>query len=136
MNSESTMNVTLPSAIGRDASGTETLVRMGAAETYSVPPIIVQYWQMMLRWKKPALAILVACIAFGFIATMLMPLKYTASTQIEISREQKQVTNMQGLESAEAGQDQEFYDTQYALLQAKSLAERDYPRLNLASSDE
>ena len=50
--------------------------------------------------------------------------QYTAVSTIEISREADQVTNIEGVERETSVADQEFYQTQYGLLRARSLAER------------
>jgi capsular exopolysaccharide synthesis family protein len=129
------MNASLPALIEGEPSGEELLVaRTGPVS--AMPPIITQYWQMLVRWKKPAIAVLALSLVVALVVTLLMPQEYTARTQVEISREQKQVTNVEGLDSPNAGQDQEFYDTQYALLEARSLAERVSRRLNLARTNE
>lgn len=99
-----------------------------------LPPILVQYWHKVVRWRWPILGIVGACLAAGLIITLLTPFRYTAESEIEISREQKQITNVQGVESQQAGRDLEFYATQYALLKARPLAERVAKDLHLARS--
>lgn len=89
-----------------------------------LPPEILQYWQVVLRWRWVLAAIIGASLAVGLIVTLLMPPLYTARSQIEISREQKNVTNVEGIDRGSEGRDLEFYDTQYSLLKAESLAER------------
>ncbi|WP_164549694.1 GumC family protein [Altericroceibacterium xinjiangense] len=80
------------------------------------------------------IAIIGGCLLAGVTITLLMPKRYTAQSQVEISRDQKQITNVQGLESQEAGRDIEFYATQYALLQTRPLAERVVADLNLLAN--
>lgn len=99
----------------------------------TLTPLLLQYWHAVLRWKWVIGGILLACLAVGLIWTLLTPSSYTASTEIEIAREQKQITNVQGLESASAGQDLEFYATQYTLLEARPVAERVARVLGLAN---
>lgn len=106
-----------------------------AVDRGSMPPIIMQYWQVALRWRWVIAGIIAIALLIGLVWTLLTPLSYTATSQIEISREQKNVTNVEGVDSAEAGRDLEFYDTQYALLEATSLAERVSRRLNLARNN-
>jgi uncharacterized protein involved in exopolysaccharide biosynthesis len=76
-----------------------------------------------------------AMLAAGLVITLLTMPQYTAVARIEISREQKNITKVEGLEPAEAGQSLEFYQTQYNLLQARSLAERVVRKLRLAQDD-
>lgn len=99
------------------------------------PPILLQYWQVVLRWKWVIFGIIISALALGLVATLLMTPKYTATSRIEISREQKNITKVEGLESPDAGRDLEFYQTQYSLLSARSLAERVSRTLHLASND-
>jgi capsular exopolysaccharide synthesis family protein len=105
------------------------------AERGLAPPILLQYWQVVLRWKWLIAGITVAALTLGLVATLLATPQYTATSRIEISRAQKNVTNVESLESAETGRDQEFYQTQYSLLQARSLAERVARQLRLGAND-
>jgi lipocalin/capsular polysaccharide biosynthesis protein len=98
------------------------------------PPILLQYWQVVLRWKWVIAGIVITSLALGLIATLLATPKYTATSRVEISREQKKVTNVEGLESEGAGRDLEFFQTQYSLLQARSLAERVARQLRLSTN--
>lgn len=98
----------------------------------TLPPVLLQYWQIALRWRWVIGGIIVGALILGLVLTLLMSPRYTARAQIEISREQKNVTSVEGLESSDSGRDLEFYATQYALLKADSLAQRVARKLNLA----
>ena len=50
-------------------------------------PVLLQYWQIALRWKWVILGIIVSALALGFIVTLLRTPKYTATARIEISRD-------------------------------------------------
>jgi polysaccharide biosynthesis transport protein len=106
-----------------------------SSERTLVAPIITQYWHTILRWKWAIIGIIIAALVLGLLATLLTAPRYTAHAQIEISREQKNITKVEGVESAEAGRDLEFYETQYALLQADSLTERVARKIGLARND-
>ncbi len=100
-------------------------------------PILVQYWQAMLRHKIAIAIILAACVALGIIATLLMTPYYTSTATVEINREQDKVTNVEGVTSSDGGgQNLEFYQTQYSLLESRSLAERVVRAQNLAAKDD
>ena len=99
------------------------------------PPILLQYWQVVLRWKWVIIAIITSSLVIGAVATLLMTPKFTAKSRIEISRAQKNVTKVEGLDAADAGRDLEFYQTQYSLLEARSLAERVSRKLRLSTND-
>jgi succinoglycan biosynthesis transport protein ExoP len=106
------------------------------ADGYALPPILKQYWHTAGRWKWLIGGTIVASLIVGLIITLLSPSQFTAKSQIEISRDQKKITKVQGLDSETADRDMEFYETQYALLHAKSLADRVTKTLNLARRDE
>ena len=100
-------------------------------------PILVEYWQAVLRHKIAIAAIIAVCVALGIIVTLLMTPYFTSTARIEISREQDKVTNVEGVNGSDvAGQNLEFYQTQYSLLESRSLAERVVRSRNLASQDD
>ena len=94
-------------------------------------PVFVEYLHILQRRKWWIVAVVAASVLVALVATLLMRPTYTAVTQIEVSRDQKNVTNVQGVDSEQAGRDLEFYQTQYSLLEARSLAERVMRRLRL-----
>src|SRR5690242_20041118 len=93
-------------AVGDDAIDGEAAI--------GLPPILLQYWQAVVRWRLVIAGIIAACMIGGLIVTLLTAPRYTARTQIEISRDRKNVTNVEGLESRDEGRDVEFYATQYS----------------------
>lgn len=98
-------------------------------------PLLLQYWQTVLRWKWVIGGIIATAVAAGMVITLLTTPVYTATARIEISREQQNVTSVEGLESREASRDDEFYQTQYSLLTARSLAERVVRSMRLSAND-
>ncbi len=101
------------------------------APTANDVSIIRQYIRIAMRWRYIILGVTVGCILVGLIITLLMTPKFTATATIEISREANQVTNFQGVERETSVADQEFYQTQYGLLQSRSLSERVATQLRL-----
>ena len=67
------------------------------AKSPSEPPLLLQYWSIFLRWKWLIGIVLLTAVAVGLIVTLLMTPKFTATARIEISREQKNITNVQSL---------------------------------------
>jgi capsular exopolysaccharide synthesis family protein len=92
---------------------------------------IHQYLRIALRWRYVILGATAACVLLGVITTLLMTPKYTAVTTIEISRESSKVTDFSGVERETSLADQEFYQTQYGLLQSRLLSERVAAQLRL-----
>lgn len=99
-----------------------------------LPPLLLQYWTKARRWRWIIAAIIASCVLASLVITLLTPKRYTGEVQVEISREQKQITKVEGLESQEASRDVEFYATQYALLRTRPLAARVTKDLRLTSS--
>ena len=95
------------------------------------PSIIRQYLRIALRWKYVIIGATVACVLLGLIATLLMTPKYTATATVEIAREANKVADFQGVERETTTFDQEFYQTQYGLLQSRALSERVATQLRL-----
>jgi capsular exopolysaccharide synthesis family protein len=106
------------------------------AERRQEVPMFLQYWHAIFRHKIAALILFAAAIMIGIIATLLMTPYYTSTSRIEINRSQDKVTNVEGLKGEDVGQNLEFYQTQYSLMEAKSLAERVARSLNLAANDD
>lgn len=86
--------------------------------------IFRQYLRIALRWKYVIIGTAVACVLLGLIVTLLMTPKYTATVTIEIAREANKVSDFEGVEREATAFDQEFYQTQYGLLQSRALSER------------
>lgn len=100
------------------------------------PPFLVNTWHTVLRRKWLIAAIISAALALALVGTLLQTPRYTATARLEISRAQKQITNVEGVESERTGQDLEFYQTQYSLLEARSLAERVARSSRLENNDD
>ncbi len=92
---------------------------------------IESYWREFKRRKWILAGIMLACAITALVLTLLMTPVFTATARIEISRNQENVTNVQGVEAEEVGQSLEFYQTQYSLLETRSLAARVARSLNL-----
>lgn len=94
-------------------------------------PLIRQYLRIARRWRYVILGAVAACVLIGLIVTLLMTPQYTATSTVEILRESNQVTTFQGVERETSVADQEFYQTQYGLLESRSLSERVAVQLRL-----
>ncbi|AMK26090.1 GumC family protein [Sphingobium sp. TKS] len=118
--------------IAGDAKATPSVDR----DTFSLAQLLTRYWQAVVRWRLLIAGLVAGAVIIGLVVTLLMAPLYTARSQIEVSRERKNVTNVEGLDSAGEGRDVEFYATQYALLKAESLSERVVRELGLAETSE
>ena len=98
--------------------------------------ILRRYWRVF--WTRRWLIALVIGLTMlvGLTIGMLSQRQYAASVTLEIAREGARI--IQGVEDVQprAGLNQEFYQTQYALLRSRSLAERVVRELRLASNED
>lgn len=122
------MNIVSPNLRGGMTSEASVA---GAQRQVDEIPLLRQYLRIALRRRYVILGAVAACVVLGLIATLLMTPKYTADSTIEISRESAQVTDFQGVQREASVADQEFYQTQYGLLQSRTLAERVAAQLRL-----
>lgn len=99
-------------------------------------PLVLQYWRIALRWKWVIISIVIAALVIGLVVTMFMTPMYTSTSTIEISRQRDRIVNVQSVEPEVSAVDLEFYQTQYSLLRARSLAQRVATDLRLADSNE
>lgn len=97
--------------------------------------LIFKYWRMMMRRRWMVLSILAGAFVAGLVATLLMTPQYAATATIEIARQQDKITNVEGVTPEATGLDLEFYQTQYSLLKAHSLADRVVKALRLDKGD-
>ena len=118
------------------AAGKRTSQDDASDKPFWAAPVLLEYWNALKRHIWLALAIVAVVTVAGAIITLLMTPQYTATSRIEIAREQANVTNVQGLKRENGPPDQEFYLTQYSLLNARSLAERVERRLRLARNSQ
>ena len=96
--------------------------------------VLFGYWRLVLRWRWLILAIVLFTVIAAFVTTMLMTPKYEATSTIEIARQQQNIVQVEGVEPATNPTDMEFYETQYSLLEARSLAERVAKTLQLVNT--
>lgn len=102
----------------------------------STRPSLVTYYLSVLRRRRWLIAGCVAgAVALGLIVTLLMTPQYTAVTTLEIQRETQNFTMVKGVEPESSPVDLEFYETQYGLLQARSLADRVAVTMRLQDSE-
>lgn len=111
-------------------SGT-TVLPLGGQESEQ-KPFLRYYGLLFWRWRRVLIGIIVGFLVLGLVVTLLMTPNYTATSTVEISRDSAKIVNMQGVERDATDADMEFYQTQYGLMRARSLAERVADRLKLA----
>jgi len=93
-----------------------------------------KYWRVFLKHRWLFIIAAVLGLSVGAARTLLTTPVYRAATTIQINRTIPNVSGVQGgedLSDVEGGRNDEFYQTQYELLQSRSLAERVVKTMNL-----
>ncbi len=103
----------------------------GSAGTERVPPIR-RLVQAASRWRWVLLGGVALGAIAGILITAFMPRQYASTARLEITRDTDRVVDIDSVERDTSVADQEFYQTQYGLLQTKALAERVARELGLA----
>ena len=101
-----------------------------AASAFGMP-MVMRYLRIAKRWKWLFIGTVSLSLIIGLIITLLMTPQYTATATLEIARESDRVVNVQGVEPEASPVDLEFYQTQYGLLKAETLAQRVATELRL-----
>jgi len=96
------------------------------------PPMITQVISIVRRRRWVIVGAVAAALMLGLALTLLITPKYTASATLEIQRETGSFVKIDGVEQKDNVLDQEFYQTQYGLLQSQTLAEKVAADLRLA----
>lgn len=88
-----------------------------------IPPLR-RMWRTALRRRWLLVGALAGGMLLAIVISLLMTKQYSATSRLQISRETSRVIKIDSVERDTSIGDQEFYQTQYGLLQATGLAER------------
>jgi capsular exopolysaccharide synthesis family protein len=95
------------------------------------------YVHVLLRRRRLLLAVFAAIVALATLRTLLTRPVYEATAQLLIEKQNPNVLNFQGVTEERAGTGiDDYYQTQYKLLQSRSLARRVVESLNLLNDAE
>ncbi len=83
---------------------------------------LLAYWRILVKRRWLILSVLAAVVALSLLLTLMATPIYRATAVMQIDNEEQTVIQMGTMTSA--GSDSEFLQTQYELLQSRSLAER------------
>lgn len=87
-------------------------------------PVIEQFYVALVNYRKWVIGIIVACLLLGLLATFLSTPQYTSTARIEILPDAPVATTVEGEREGGKINELAFYNTQYSLLESRSLAER------------
>jgi capsular exopolysaccharide synthesis family protein len=131
------MNIAEPNSVGSFLSRGPVTPAGEAAPGWGgpLPSFLAQYWRVVVRRRWLILSVVLATSVLAFVITLFLTPLYTATATIEVSRGEKNIVNVGELEAENQPMDVEFYETQYSLLKARTLAERVAKQLQLANSN-
>ncbi|GAA0661668.1 hypothetical protein GCM10009102_08100 [Sphingomonas insulae] len=114
---------------------------LAAVRTGNVEPgvghIVKRYLSIARRRKWAVIGAVCTFLLLGLIITLLTTPKYTSVATLEIQRETRNFTQVQGAQADEqqsSANDQEYYETQYGLLKTRSQANAVVEALHLQDS--
>jgi polysaccharide biosynthesis transport protein len=95
------------------------------------------YVYVLLRRRRLLVAVFAAIVALATLRTLLTKPVYEGTAQLLIEKQNPNVLNFQGVTEERAGSGiDDYYQTQYKLLQSRSLARRVIERLGLLNDPE
>ena len=94
---------------------------------------LLAYWRILVKRRWLVLGILAGVVALALLKTLMTTPIYRATSVLQLEKSGTQVVQVEGIQpdSDPYGWDPEFLQTQYELLQSRSLAERVADELNL-----
>lgn len=94
---------------------------------------LLAYWRILVKRRWLVLGILTGVVALALLKTLMATPIYRATSVLQLEKAGSQVVQVEGIQpdSDGYGWDPEFLQTQYELLQSRSLAERVADELNL-----
>jgi len=105
----------------------------GPTGTERVPPVR-RLLRAASRWRWVLLGGIALGAVAGILMTAMMTREYASTARLEITRDTDRVVDIDSVERDTSVADQEFYQTQYGLLQTKELSERVVRELGLADN--
>ena len=87
-------------------------------------PILERALTAVINHRNWVIGVIVACLLLGLLATFLATPQYTSMARIEILLDAPVATSVEGERDRTPVNEIAFYNTQYSLLQSRSLADR------------
>src|SRR4051812_43079066 len=122
------MNISTPTSTVKaspvvPANGESSMPAMAIGQDESVS-VVTRYLHIALRHRWVLISAIGVTVVLGLLVTLLQTPLYTATTQIEIARNVDKVVRTNDQNPSSRLEEVEFYQTQYGLLESRSLAER------------
>ena len=97
---------------------------------------LLEYWNILRERQWLVLGVAAAILAIALVVTLLATPIFRAGTTLQIERDTMKVTSFEGIAPVESPTDRDFYQTQYELLQSRTLATRVVQDLRLVEHAE
>src|SRR6478736_3285865 len=85
---------------------------------------VQEYWKILRAHRLVVLGVLAGVVALALVLTLLTTPIYRALSTIQIKPDTIKVVKSEGVTSADAAYDRDYYQTQYELLRSRALALR------------
>lgn len=89
----------------------------------------------VLKHRRLIMATTIASVVLAIVVTLLMTPIYRATATLQIDRDSISIVKVEGFEPPQTGEDRSFLQTQYQLLQSRSLAEHVMNKLGLMDDE-
>jgi capsular exopolysaccharide synthesis family protein len=93
------------------------------------------YWKILVKRRRMIAWIFSAAVILGILISLTATNMYTATAALKIEPQNPTVTGIEMLRVAEAGAQYDYYQTQYKLLESRSLAEMVVAKLDQDSGE-
>jgi capsular exopolysaccharide synthesis family protein len=97
---------------------------------------LLEYWYVLVRRRRLAAGVFLLVVAVAAVRSLLTQPVYSATVQLLIERENPNVLTFKEVAELKAQMGDEYYQTQYKLLQSRTLARRVIEELNLLADPE
>ena len=101
----------------------------------SKPVHLRDYWKILVKRQRMIAWIFSAAVTLGILISLIATNMYTATASLKIEPQNPAVTGIEMLRVAEPGGQYDYYQTQYKLLESRSLAEMVLTKLDQDSSE-
>jgi capsular exopolysaccharide synthesis family protein len=99
------------------------------------PTHLREYWRILVRHRWAALALLLMTVVVGAVYTYSQPNIYSATATVRIEKEEPRILKIEQVAPPPTQAD-DYYQTQYRMLQSRTLANRVIDQLNLTEHPE
>lgn len=116
--------------------GTYRYADQDGAQNHSRLPALEQIFSIVWNYRNWVVGVIVGALLLGMLATFLATPQYTSTARVEILPDSPVATSVEGQNDRVLTNEISFYNTQYSLLESRSLAERVVRAGNLLADED